>query len=405
VINYALVVDSGDSRAPGVKAVGPIEYGPARRSAATALQWLSEDRPVALGLLAVVEGSAPMDAGAMLFVDGTGRVEGSITGGCVESDVAQRAQALLEEGGAPFLQRYGISDELAGTAGLMCGGIVHVLVQRADPRDAALVRYLEAVVAGRCAGAATLLDGPNAGRRIVVDGDEVLGGLGGDALLDHNVASDVRAAIDQDRSVLRRYGTDGARLEADLRVRISAHGEPARMIVVGAIDFSAALAPMAAALGFAVTICDPRSAFLASSRFSAVAQTVVRWPDEFLRERPPGPRDAVLVFSHDPKLDVPAVVAALQSDAGYVGALGSRRTTREREARLREAGVSDEALARLHAPCGLDVGAASPEETAVAVLSEILAARSGRGGGALSAGDGAIRARDEVDAATAAPPR
>lgn len=369
----------------------------ARRSAATALRWMrDEQRPLALCQLAIVEGSAPLDAGAMMFVDAGGRIEGSITGGCVESAVAQEAAEVLGGGSSPRLRRYGISDELAGTVGLMCGGTVHVLIQLVEPDDEAFVAYLEAFVADRPVGMATLLDGPSAGRRVTVTEDGACGTLGGPDLLERNVEHDVRSSIEHGRSALRRYGVDGARLDGEIRAQIVVHAQAPQMIVVGAIDFSAALAPMASAVGFAVTICDPRTAFLASSRFDAAVQTVARWPDELIGERSLGPRDAVLVFSHDPKLDVPAVISALESGAGYVGALGSRRTARDREQRLLEAGAEQEMLRRLHAPCGHDIGAATPEETAIAVLAEIVAHQAGRPGGELRAGEGPIRAREGV---------
>ncbi len=163
------------------------------------------------------------------------------------------------------------------------------------------------------------------------------------------------------------------------------------MLVFGAIDFSAALAQLARGLGYRVTIADPRRAFLASPRFSAAADTVAAWPDAVLERMTLGPRDAVLVFTHDSKLDVPALQAALRTDAGYIGALGSRKTTSDRNERLREAGVTDAEIARVFAPCGLDIGAATVEETAVAILGEMIANRAGRGGGPLREHAGSIR--------------
>jgi xanthine dehydrogenase accessory factor len=174
-------------------------------------------------------------------------------------------------------------------------------------------------------------------------------------------------------------------------VHVAVFAEPPRMVVFGAIDFSAAIAPLAKALGYRVTIADPRRAFLASPRFSAFAETVDAWPDAALDGMTLGPRDAVLVFTHDPKLDVPAVQAALATEAGYVGALGSRKTTEDRKERLREAGVSEEQIGRLFAPCGLDIGASTVEETAVAILAEIIGHRAGREGGSLRSTSGSIR--------------
>jgi len=196
---------------------------------------------------------------------------------------------------------------------------------------------------------------------------------------------------------MRDFGTDGASLGSGLRVYASIQADPPRMVVFGAIDFSAALAPLAKGLGYQVTIADPRSAFLASSRFSAAAATEVGWPDKVLDGVELGPRDAVLIFTHDPKLDVPAVQAALGTGAGYIGALGSRNTTADRNRRLRDVGVTDAEIDRIFAPCGLDIGASTVEETAVAVLAEIIAHRAGRQGQPLREAEGPIRHADTTE--------
>jgi xanthine dehydrogenase accessory factor len=169
------------------------------------------------------------------------------------------------------------------------------------------------------------------------------------------------------------------------------------MVIFGAIDFSAALAPMARGLGYRVTIADPRRPFLESPRFTAAAEVVAGWPDAVLAGTTLGPRDAVLIFTHDPKLDVPAVQAALATEAGYIGALGSRKTTEDRIERLLAAGADEDDIARVFAPCGLDVGASTVEETAIAVLAEIIGHRVGREGGSLRSASGPIRReRDEA---------
>src|SRR5919107_504027 len=170
--------------------------------------------------------------------------------------------------------------------------------------------------------------------------DGVAGGLGHGALLDDNVVRDARGFLDEGRSAVRRYSAAGETMGADLRVAIEAYASPPRMVVFGAIDFSAALARIAAEIGYGVTIVDARRAFASSPRFSSHADVVVSWPQEYLDGVELGPRDAVLVFTHDPKFDEPALVAALASGAGYVGALGSRRTHADRTERLRRAGVS-----------------------------------------------------------------
>jgi xanthine dehydrogenase accessory factor len=205
--------------------------------------------------------------------------------------------------------------------------------------------------------------------------------------------------VDEGRSVVRSYSARGEVLGAELRVYIQAFASSPEMVIFGAIDFSAALAPLAKELGYAVTISDPRQQFVSAPRFARAAAVHVGWPDAALDGRSFGPRDAILVFSHDPRLDVPALQAALATGAGYVGALGSRNTTDDRNARLREAGVDDEGIARVFAPCGLDIGASTVEETAVAVLAEIIAHRAGREGGPLREASGPIRRRRAETAA------
>jgi xanthine dehydrogenase accessory factor len=368
---------------------------PVQHTASAVAGWLREGRRVVAGLLVQVDGSSPLDVGASMYIDDQGGIEGSITGGCVEGAVAEAAMEILETGGAPRLVTYGISDELAGTVGLMCGGTVHIFIHelKGAARDAVLLD-LEATVEDRPAALVTLIDGEQAGAKLYVDEERTVGTLGGGELLDKNAGREARGLLHEGRSSMRDFGTDGASLGSGQRVYVSVHAEPPRMIVFGAIDFSSALAPLAKGLGYRVTIADPRSAFLKSRRFSAAAETQVGWPDKVLEGVELGPRDAVLIFTHDPKLDVPAVQAALATGAGYIGALGSRNTTADRNRRLREVGVTEEELERVFAPCGLDIGASTVEETAVSVLAEIIAHRAGRHGQPLREAHGPIRHAD-----------
>jgi xanthine dehydrogenase accessory factor len=352
----------------------------ARRIAATAGDWLRDGRRVVAALLVGTEGSAPLEPGALMLVADDGAIEGSITGGCVEAAVVGEARQVLG-GAAARTVTYGISDELAGSVGLTCGGTVHVFVHELSGPEATVeVDARDAVAAGRPVAIATLLDGERAGSKLAVVDDEVRGGLGGPALLDHSVARDAAGMLAQGRSGIRRYGVDGATLGAELAVHVHAFAPPPTMLVFGAIDFSAALARIASGIGYEVTIADPRAPFLEAPRFKRVATTRLAWPEEVFEQISLGPRDAILVFTHDPKFDQPALLGALATEAGYIGALGSRKTTADREARLREAGATEEQLARIHAPCGLDIGAATPEEVAISVLAEVIAERSGRRG-------------------------
>ncbi len=365
-----------------------------RRIAGTASEWLREGRRVAAALLVEIEGSAPFEPGALMLIAEDGAIEGSITGGCVEAAVVDEAKAVFA-GAEPHVVTYGISDEAAGSVGLTCGGTVHVFVQELSGAEAGVeATAREAVASGRPVAIATLLDGSQAGRKQAIVDGALVGGFGGPELLDYSVARDAKGMLAQGRSGIRRYGADGAVLGAELGVHIHVFASPPKMLIFGAIDFSAALASLASGLGYEVTIADPRAPFLETPRFQSNAETLLVWPEAAFSQIELGPRDAVLVFTHDPKFDQPALIGALASDAGYVGALGSRKTTADRERRLREGGVGDEQLARVHAPCGLDIGAATPEEVAVSVLAEIVAERSGRAGEPLRHGSRAIHPRE-----------
>ena len=346
--------------------------------------WVKDGRRFVLVTLIETVGSAPMDPGAVMLVDAEGNIEGNVTGGCVEGALVEEAAQVLA-GGPPAVRTYGISDDEAAGVGLMCGGTVRVfLAEPAGEARAALDHALAAVVEGRPAAVATLLDGPSAGARMAMAGGETAGGLGVSELLDRSVERDLRGMLDQGLTGIRRYGAGGEQLGAELRVYMQSYAPPPEMVIFGAIDFSAAVARLATELGYAVTIVDARSAFAQSPRFAADAEVVVDWPDRYLAGRELGARDVVLVFTHDPKFDEPALRAALASGAGYVGALGSRRTHALRVERLRAAGVAQEEVDRIAAPCGLDIGARTPAQTAISVLAEIIASHTGRSGEPLS---------------------
>ena len=365
-----------------------------------ALKWLDEGRRVVAATLVETVGSAPLDPGAEMLVDDTGRIEGSVTGGCVEGALVEEAQGVLA-GAPPRVATYGISDQQAADVGLMCGGTVRVFVHELeDPQRVALAATTEAIEAARPVALTTLLDGPGAGAQMVVTEDATAGSLGVAELLDRSVAREARGFLDEGRSAICRFSRRGEVMGSELGVSIQAFALSPSMVVFGAIDFSVALAKMAGEIGYRVTIVDAREAFLQSPRFSEHAEVVVDWPDRYLATRELGPRDAVLVFTHDPKFDEPALTAALRSDAGYIGALGSRRTQADREERLRAGGATEDDLARINSPCGLDLGARTPAETAIAVLGEILALRAGKHGGRLSDASGPIHPRPAETAKT-----
>lgn len=369
-----------------------------------ALQWLDEGRRVVAATLVETVGSAPLDPGAEMLVDDSGRIEGSVTGGCIEGALVEEAQGVLA-GAPPRVATYGISDQQAADVGLMCGGTVRVFVHELRERQrAALAATREEIERERPVALTTLLDGPGAGAQMVVTAEGTVGGLDVTALLDRSVEREARGYLDEGRSAICRYSRKGEMMGSDLGVSIQVFALPPIMVLFGAIDFSAALAKIAGEIGYRVTIVDAREAFLQSLRFREHAEVVVDWPDRYLADRKLGASDAVLVFTHDPKFDEPALIAALRSGAGYIGALGSRRTQADREARLLANGVTEAELGRISAPCGLDVGARTPAETAIAVLGEILALRAGRRGGRLADASGPIHAPKATPALTEAPP-
>jgi xanthine dehydrogenase accessory factor len=239
---------------------------------------------------------------------------------------------------------------------------------------------------------ATLIEGPAPGAVLLVrPGSEAAGSLG-DLGLDRVVARDALAELAAGMTTMRHYGFQGEARRQDVSVFIESFVRPPQMIVFGAVDFTAALVKVAKVLGYRVTVCDARAVFATHQRFPAADEVVVDWPDRYLAKAGAelGERDAVCVLTHDHKFDVPAILAALDTDVGYLGAMGSRRTHADRLERLRAAGVTEPQLTRVMAPIGLDIGARTPEETAVSICGEIIACRTGRPAASLRVGDGPI---------------
>ena len=244
----------------------------------------------------------------------------------------------------------------------------------------------------------TVLDGPSAGESMLVHADGSMRGSLGNDELSRVAARDAVGELQAARNVVRHYGTNGETTPADLtgaavvRVFVESYAPPPRMIIFGAVDFTAALARVAKVLGYHVTVCDARKVFATPKRFPMADDVVVAWPNELFDRvgAELGSRDAVCVLTHDPKFDVPAIRGALAGKVGYIGVMGSRRTHERRLERLREFGITDAEVARLHSPIGLDIGARTPEETAISICAEIVAARSGRSAQPLSATSGPI---------------
>lgn len=303
-----------------------------------------------------------------------------------------------------MLQRYGVSDDDAFSVGLTCGGIIDVFVEQVS-RDTfpELGDIAADIHAGRPVAVATLIkdvDGARVGRRLVIRPDAVSGTLGS-SRLDAAVTDDAQGALRQGHTGIVRYGPDGERRGDDIEVFVASYAPRPRMIVFGAIDFAAAVARIGAFLGYRVTVCDARPTFATKKRFPDADEVVVAWPHRYLqRAQEQGEideRTVVCVLTHDPKFDVPLLELALRMPLAYLGAMGSRRTNEDRAARLKELGFTDDDLARLHAPIGLDVGGRTPEETAVSIAAEIIGQRWGGTGTQLRLVDGPIHRNSGIE--------
>lgn len=331
--------------------------------------------PFALATVVETWSSSPRQPGAAMAVNSAGEVVGSVSGGCVEADLYARCEAVLATG-EPDLTRYGVSDGDAFAVGMTCGGTLDVFIQRVDPKDDRLARLADRVQAHLPAAVATVIEGPGVGAQILVLGDQPHGTTG-DHRLDDAIAAQVVGLLEHGANRTIRLGAHGeARLE-DVAVFVESFAPPARMLIFGAIDFSAALARTGKFLGYHVTVCDARAVFATRARFPEVDEVVVAWPHDYLASVAVDERTAICVLTHDPKFDVPLIQEALRSRAGYIGVMGSRRTHADRMTKLRELGIADAELARLSSPIGLDLGARTPEETAVSITAEIIAQRWG----------------------------
>jgi xanthine dehydrogenase accessory factor len=351
------------------------------------LAWWRAGETVGMGTVVGTWRSAPRQPGAAMLVGPNGSAVGSVSGGCVESAVYQLAQEVVADG-HPVLQRYGVSDNDAFAVGLTCGGILDVFIekvsQQAFPELAEVAADIEA---GRPVAVATVVEHPYAervGRRLIIRPaeDSPIRGSLGSPRADAAVADDVRGLLASGKTELLTYGPDGERRGEGMRVFAASYAPRPRMLVFGAIDFAAAVARLGSFLGYRVTVCDARPVFATRTRFPDADEVVVDWPHRYLAAEVDADRvDArtvICVLTHDPKFDVPVLEIALRlAQVGYIGAMGSRKTHEERLHRLREAGLTDIELARLASPIGLDLGARTPEETAVSIAAEIISQRWG----------------------------
>jgi xanthine dehydrogenase accessory factor len=353
-------------------------------------RWVEQGRDFAVATVVAVGGSAPRQPGAALAVDADGTAIGSVSGGCVEGAVYELCQQALEDGES-VLERFGYSDEDAFAVGLTCGGVIDILVTpvRAGDRGRPVVAAaLEAAAQGRAAALARIVSGPRelVGRALVVGPEDssVHGGFGAHPELDRTIAAEARAFLDAGRTGTLEIGEQGSRCGAPLTVLVESSVPPPRMVVFGAIDFASALVRVGRFLGYRVTVCDARPVFATKARFPEADEIVVEWPHKYLERTEVDARTVLCVLTHDAKFDVPLLRLALRLPVAYVGAMGSRRTHLDRNERLRQVGVTELELARLRSPIGLDLGARTPEETALSIAAEIVAARRGGTGVSLT---------------------
>ncbi|MEZ0093295.1 XdhC family protein [Streptacidiphilus sp. EB129] len=405
----------------------------------TLRRWYAAGAEFGLATVVGVTRSAPRAPGAAMAVGPGDEVVGSVSGGCVEGAVFDLAQEVLRTGRAR-LETFGYSDDDAFAVGLTCGGEITLLVRPvsaaldptfdavaasvAEQRPVALATVLAtpqddpgatdadnaedhaADNAGDQAGAAAAdrgardagdrtraAAGPRIGSVLAVWPDRVAGSLGS-AGLDAAVTADARGELAQGMTAQRHYGPHGERRMDQVTVFLQSFAPPPRLLVFGAIDFAAAVADLGAFLGYRVTVCDARPVFATTRRFPPQVEVVVDWPHRYLAGTEVDRSTVICVLTHDPKFDVPVLEVALRTPAAYIGVMGSRRTHEDRLARLREAGVDAAALARLHAPIGLDLGARTPEEVAVSIAAEIVSSRWGGTGAALSGTTGAVHGPD-----------
>jgi xanthine dehydrogenase accessory factor len=331
-------------------------------------RWRARGERFAVATVVATRRSAPRPTGSKLAISESGEMAGSVSGGCVETDVYDHACEVL--GGArPQLLSYGITDDLAFSVGLPCGGEIDVFVERT--RDELVERLLRVIETEERAVLFTVVEGEPLGAELLVTeaGEQV--GEGPEEL-----AERVGELLRGGRNVLLELD-DGRKVFAEV------YGPPPRLLVIGAVDTAEALCAAAKQLGWRTIVADARAKFATKDRIPSADELLVAWPQDAIAQVKPDYQTAVVVLTHDDKFDVPAIQGALATEAFYIGALGSRRNQERRRERLLDVGVEDEELERVSGPSGLDIGADSPAETALSILGEILAVRAGREGGFL----------------------
>ncbi|MFD7219634.1 XdhC family protein [Streptomyces sp. NPDC059892] len=366
-------------------------------------RWFEEGRDFAVATVVAVGGSAPRGPGAALAVDRQGTAIGSVSGGCVEGAVYDLCVQALQDG-RTVREQFGYSDDDAFAVGLTCGGVIDVLITPVRADAPVFRAAVSAADRGETTALARVARGPDGllGRALLVRPDgSYEGGLGGPPELDRTAAAEARAMLDTGRTGTVEIAEDGSRCPGGVTLIVESKVPPPRMIVFGAVDFATALVRAGKFLGYHVTVCDARPVFATRVRFPDADDLVVDWPHRYLRRTATDERTVLCVLTHDAKFDVPLLETALRLPVAFVGAMGSRRTHEDRNRRLRDVGVTEGELARLRSPIGLDLGARTPEETALSIAAEIIAARRGGTGVPLTGSDTPIHhdvdGRDEAE--------
>jgi xanthine dehydrogenase accessory factor len=331
-------------------------------------RWRARGERFAVATVIATRRSAPRPIGAKFAVSESGEMAGSVSGGCVESDVYDHACQVLQQGRPQFLS-YGIADELAFSVGLPCGGEIDVFVESAP--DALVERLLRIIETEERAILFTVVEGEPLGADLLVTEAGERFGEGPEELADH---------VDE---LLRRGRNTLFELDDGRKVFAEVYGPAPRLLVIGAVDTAEALCAAAKQLGWRTIVADARGKFATKERIPSADELLVSWPQEAIDQTQPDYQTAVVVLTHDDKFDVPAIKGALGTEAFYIGALGSRRNQERRRERLLEAGVEEHQFDRVSGPTGLDIGADTSAETALSILGEILATRAGRDGGFL----------------------
>jgi xanthine dehydrogenase accessory factor len=344
--------------------------------------WLEEKQPIALATVVQTWGSAPRGIGAKMAVTSSGEMTGSVSGGCVEGAVVENGMRVLKTG-RPQLLHFGVADETAWEVGLACGGTIEVFVKPLDPELYAPLR--DAINDERAAASVTVIRGPDEqlGRELLVRGDDQVFGTLGDPL-DKAALTAAQTALEEGESrrqtlapstspSTREGGTKAEPLE-EVEVFIEVLMSPPTLVIVGGVHIAIALVSIAKTLGYRTVVVDPRRWFGSQRRFPHVDRLIHAWPDKALIDITLTSSTAVAVLTHDSKLDDPALKVALPSQAFYVGALGSRKTQAQRRQRLLEQGLTESEVARMRGPIGLNIGAQTPEEIALAIMGEVVAA-------------------------------